>query len=60
MKEIIWRAIHLIEYATAKDDLSNLTHEQLEQLVLDVYGILKEVELTPTKRPNIYLKPITK
>lgn len=44
MNEIIWRAIHLIEYATRKDDLGNLTHEQLEQLVLDVYGILNEIQ----------------
>ena len=44
MNETIWRAIHLIEYATSKDDLANLTHEQLEQLVLDVYNILNEVQ----------------
>jgi hypothetical protein len=37
MKETIWRAIHEIERAMAKDDLGNLTKGELCGLVLDLY-----------------------
>lgn len=44
MNEIIWKAIHEIERATAKDGLYDMSRSQLERLVRDVYYTLKEVE----------------
>ena len=37
-----WEAIHLLESATAKDDLANLTPEALRTLLGSVYDILVE------------------
>jgi len=40
MKERIWDAIHMIERATKKDDVTNLERRVLESLLLDVYAKL--------------------
>lgn len=42
MEEMVWKAIHGIDRATAKDDLGNLTRGQLEQLIVVTYAILME------------------
>lgn len=44
MEEVIWAAIHKIERATSKDDLSNMSRTDLENLVIEVYDELKKIE----------------
>ena len=41
MEEVIWAVIHKIERATSKDDLSNMSRADLENLVIEIYESLK-------------------
>lgn len=45
MKDAIWAVIHKIERAASKDDLSNMSRTDLENLVINVYESLKNIEL---------------
>lgn len=45
MKDAIWAVIHKIERAASKDDLSNMSRADLEELVINVYDELKNIEL---------------
>lgn len=45
MKDAIWAIIHKIEETARKDDLSNMPRADLEELVINVYDELKNIEL---------------
>lgn len=41
--DLAYDSIRIIEQATKKDDLGNLTHQQLQDIITKVYDILSEV-----------------
>ena len=43
--DAIWAIIHKIEETAKKDDLSNMPRADLENLVIEVYESLKNIEL---------------